>query len=174
MRDAWLAWPARIGPELAADLGLDATRVMIALEPYVRRQLQELADARPRPRRAPEVTRLEGRAWHYGESFANAATAFPRCQFLSSWIDLLQHPISDDRRPLSSGGDEFGQCHASLWLRAAPPPAGRSDPSYAAQKGKNLATKEDIEEITKKVEGVKAAYEAERQARENQAASSNR
>src|SRR5262245_9954497 len=46
MRDAWLAWPARIGPELAADLGLDATRVMIALEPYVRRQLQELADAR--------------------------------------------------------------------------------------------------------------------------------
>src|SRR5262245_12850762 len=46
MRDAWLAWPARIGPELAADLGLDATRVMIALEPYVRRQLQELANAR--------------------------------------------------------------------------------------------------------------------------------
>ena len=46
MRDAWLAWPARIGPELAADLGLDATRVMIALQPYVRRQLQELADAR--------------------------------------------------------------------------------------------------------------------------------
>src|SRR5262245_11590779 len=46
MRDAWLAWPARIGPELAADLGLDATRVMIALEPYVRRQLHELADTR--------------------------------------------------------------------------------------------------------------------------------
>ena len=46
MRDAWLAWPARIGPELAADLRLDATRAMIALEPYVRRQLQELADAR--------------------------------------------------------------------------------------------------------------------------------
>lgn len=46
MRDAWLAWPARIGPELAADLGLDATRVMIALEPYVRRQLDELAGVR--------------------------------------------------------------------------------------------------------------------------------
>jgi hypothetical protein len=46
IRDAWLAWPARVGPELAADLGLDATRVMIALEPYVRRQLHELADAR--------------------------------------------------------------------------------------------------------------------------------
>jgi hypothetical protein len=43
MRDAWLAWPSRVGPELAADLGLDATRVMIALEPYVRRQLDELA-----------------------------------------------------------------------------------------------------------------------------------
>jgi hypothetical protein len=46
MRDAWLAWPARIGPELAADLGLDAPHVMIALELYVRRQLEELADAR--------------------------------------------------------------------------------------------------------------------------------
>src|SRR5262249_43259618 len=46
MRDSWLAWPARIGPELAADLGLDATRVMIRLEVYVRRQLQELADVR--------------------------------------------------------------------------------------------------------------------------------
>jgi hypothetical protein len=31
---------------VAADLGLDATRVMIALEPYVRRQLHELADTR--------------------------------------------------------------------------------------------------------------------------------
>jgi hypothetical protein len=46
MRDAWLAWPARIGPELAADLGLETTRVMIALEPYVRRQLDELAGVR--------------------------------------------------------------------------------------------------------------------------------
>jgi hypothetical protein len=43
MRDAWLAWPSRVGPELAADLGLDATQVMIALEPLVRRTLDELA-----------------------------------------------------------------------------------------------------------------------------------
>jgi len=56
MRDAWLAWPARVGPEMAADLHrvvcadcrrvLDAPRLMILLEPYVRRQLSELADAR--------------------------------------------------------------------------------------------------------------------------------
>jgi hypothetical protein len=43
LRDAWLSSPARIGPELAADLGVDATRVMIALDPLVRRQLDELA-----------------------------------------------------------------------------------------------------------------------------------
>jgi hypothetical protein len=41
-------------------------------------------------------------------------------------------------------------------------------PSYAAEKGKNAATKEDIEVITEKVEGVKAAFEADRQAREHQ------
>ena len=45
MRDAWLAWPARVGPEMAADLHrvvcadcrrvLDAPRLMILLEPYV-------------------------------------------------------------------------------------------------------------------------------------------
>jgi len=46
IRDAFLGWPARIGPELAADLGVEATKVMIALEPYVRRLLEELADAR--------------------------------------------------------------------------------------------------------------------------------
>ena len=46
VRDAFLAWPARVGPELAAEFGLDQTRVMIALERYVRRQLDELADVR--------------------------------------------------------------------------------------------------------------------------------
>jgi len=40
--------------------------------------------------------------------------------------------------------------------------------SYAAEKGKNAATKEDIEVITKKVEAVKAAFEADGQAREHQ------
>jgi hypothetical protein len=33
--------------------------------------------------------------------------------------------------------------------------------SYSAEKGKNLATKEDIEEITRKVEDVKSGYVAE-------------
>jgi hypothetical protein len=56
MRDAWLAWPARVGPEMAADLHgivcadcrrkLDAPRLMIVVEPYVRRQLEELAGVR--------------------------------------------------------------------------------------------------------------------------------
>jgi hypothetical protein len=56
MRDAWLAWPSRVGPELAADLHgivcadcrrkLDAPRLMIVVEPYVRRQLTELAGVR--------------------------------------------------------------------------------------------------------------------------------
>lgn len=31
-------------------------------------------------------------------------------------------------------------------------------PAYASEKGKNLATKEDIAEITKQIEGVKSAY----------------
>lgn len=31
-------------------------------------------------------------------------------------------------------------------------------PAYTAEKGKNLATKEDIAEITKQIEGVKSAY----------------
>ncbi|WP_157007698.1 hypothetical protein [Xenophilus azovorans] len=30
--------------------------------------------------------------------------------------------------------------------------------SYLAEKGKNLATKEDIAEITRKIEGVKSEY----------------
>lgn len=33
--------------------------------------------------------------------------------------------------------------------------------SYSSEKGKNLATKEDIEEITRKVEGTKNEYVAE-------------
>jgi hypothetical protein len=45
-RDAWLAWPARVGPEIAARFGLDQTALMIELERYVRRQLDELAGVR--------------------------------------------------------------------------------------------------------------------------------
>jgi hypothetical protein len=53
LRDRWLGWPARIGPELAADHAcsrckhpLEPTRLMIAVEPYVRLQLEELAAVR--------------------------------------------------------------------------------------------------------------------------------
>lgn len=43
-RDAWLNWPSRVGPLLAADLGLDADRVSEALTRYVREQLEELGE----------------------------------------------------------------------------------------------------------------------------------
>ena len=49
IRDAWLTWPARIGAELAADLGVELSALMIALEPYVRR--------RSRPWLAPDIAR---------------------------------------------------------------------------------------------------------------------
>jgi hypothetical protein len=43
LRDAWLAWPARVGPVLAATFDLDAAAVTVALENYVRDHLTELA-----------------------------------------------------------------------------------------------------------------------------------
>jgi hypothetical protein len=46
MREAWAAWPAAVAPELAADLGVDPHRLVAALVPYVRRQLDELAGVR--------------------------------------------------------------------------------------------------------------------------------
>jgi hypothetical protein len=46
LRDAWLAWPARVGPQLAATFDLDATTVTVALEQYVRQQLEDLASDR--------------------------------------------------------------------------------------------------------------------------------
>jgi hypothetical protein len=45
-RDAWLAWPARIGAELAAALGVDAAALVVQLEAYVARQLEELSGER--------------------------------------------------------------------------------------------------------------------------------
>jgi hypothetical protein len=59
MRDAWLAWPARIGAELAGVLGVEPGPLMIALEPFVRRQLVELADAQLDPGPASSKPRLE-------------------------------------------------------------------------------------------------------------------
>jgi hypothetical protein len=47
LRDAWLAWPARVAPEVAAELGLpDAGALMAALELRVHRQVEELAAER--------------------------------------------------------------------------------------------------------------------------------
>lgn len=46
-RDAWLNWPAKIGPLLAADLGLEADRVVEALTPHVQQQLEELGEPVP-------------------------------------------------------------------------------------------------------------------------------
>jgi hypothetical protein len=46
IRDAWLAWPARIGPQLAATFDLDPATVTVTLEQYVRQQLAELASER--------------------------------------------------------------------------------------------------------------------------------
>lgn len=43
-RDAWLNWPAKFGPLLAADLGLEATKLVEALTPYVQQQLEELGE----------------------------------------------------------------------------------------------------------------------------------
>jgi hypothetical protein len=46
LRDAWLTWPARIGPQLAADLGVEPAVLVIALEDLVRAHLEELASER--------------------------------------------------------------------------------------------------------------------------------
>jgi hypothetical protein len=46
IRDAWLAWPARVGPLLAATFDLDAGAVTVALDVHVRQQLAELASER--------------------------------------------------------------------------------------------------------------------------------
>jgi hypothetical protein len=46
LRDRWLAWPARVGPLLAATFDLDAGSVTVAPEGYVREQLSDLASER--------------------------------------------------------------------------------------------------------------------------------
>jgi Fe-S cluster biosynthesis and repair protein YggX len=45
-RDAWQAWPAHVGPLLAAHFELDPTAVTVALEDYVREHLERLARER--------------------------------------------------------------------------------------------------------------------------------
>ncbi|MBC9208925.1 hypothetical protein IBL26_18910 [Roseomonas aerophila] len=46
-RDAWINWPAKIGPLLAADLGLEAATVVEALTKYVQQQLEDLGEPQP-------------------------------------------------------------------------------------------------------------------------------
>lgn len=43
LRDAWLAWPARVAAVMAADLGVDAHRLEVLLDAHVREQLQATA-----------------------------------------------------------------------------------------------------------------------------------
>jgi hypothetical protein len=44
-RDAWLSWPARVAPQLAADLQVDHRTVHVILEQYVHQHLEELGEA---------------------------------------------------------------------------------------------------------------------------------
>jgi hypothetical protein len=46
LRDRWLAWPARVGPPLAAQFDLDARALTVVLEELVREHLAELASER--------------------------------------------------------------------------------------------------------------------------------
>lgn len=46
LRDRWLAWPARVGPQLAATFEIDAGAMTIVLEGYVREHLTELSSER--------------------------------------------------------------------------------------------------------------------------------
>jgi hypothetical protein len=43
-RDAWLNWPTRVGPILAAELGLEADRVTEALTAHVHNQIAQLGE----------------------------------------------------------------------------------------------------------------------------------
>nr|DAH73657.1 MAG TPA: Protein of unknown function (DUF1441) [Caudoviricetes sp.] len=43
-RDAWLNWPTRVGPLLAADLGLEADKVTEALTAHVHKQITDLGE----------------------------------------------------------------------------------------------------------------------------------
>ena len=43
-RDAWLNWPTRVGPLLAADLELEADRVVGALTEYVHKHISQLGE----------------------------------------------------------------------------------------------------------------------------------
>ncbi|CAE6811659.1 hypothetical protein R69746_05649 [Paraburkholderia aspalathi] len=44
LRDAWLNWPSRVGPILAAELGIEADRVTEALTAHVHSQIAQLGE----------------------------------------------------------------------------------------------------------------------------------
>lgn len=44
VRDAWLNWPSRVGPMMAADLGLPPDKVVEVLTKYVHEQLADLGE----------------------------------------------------------------------------------------------------------------------------------
>lgn len=46
-RDAWLAWPSKVAPFIAAELGVEADALAVLLGEYVYRQLQELGEPQP-------------------------------------------------------------------------------------------------------------------------------
>jgi len=46
-RDAWLTWPTRIGPMVAADLGVDTAKVVETLTAHVQEQLEAIGEPEP-------------------------------------------------------------------------------------------------------------------------------
>ena len=42
LRDAWLAWPARLGPAIAAQLGADPEKVTSILTAHIQREVAQL------------------------------------------------------------------------------------------------------------------------------------
>jgi hypothetical protein len=46
-RDAWLTWPTRIGPMVAADLGVDTAKVVETLTAHVQEQLEAIGEPGP-------------------------------------------------------------------------------------------------------------------------------
>ncbi|MGA0595410.1 hypothetical protein [Enterovirga sp. CN4-39] len=47
-RDAWINWPARVAPLIAAEIGVDQVKLAVALERHVREHLAERSEPRLR------------------------------------------------------------------------------------------------------------------------------
>ena len=46
-RDAWVNWPARTAASMAAELGMESSRMQKVLETHIRAHLDELTKVRP-------------------------------------------------------------------------------------------------------------------------------